>query len=80
VAIAARHRQLQVALYTAGREFEEARGTPREFDALCRWSAAERELDAYEAKMRLVSELSAAVRRSRAGNGTVGPWKTPTGG
>ena len=35
VQIAARHRQLQMQRYVAYCEWQEARGTPREFDALC---------------------------------------------
>jgi hypothetical protein len=38
VAIAAKHVVLMEALYTAAAEWEEAKGTPGEFDALCRWS------------------------------------------
>ncbi|MGH3186764.1 MAG: HGGxSTG domain-containing protein [Streptosporangiaceae bacterium] len=71
VLIAAQLRLLQLAFYTATREWEDARGTPGEFDALCRWSRAERELRAYEAKLRLLAELRAELKRSRAGPGTV---------
>ncbi len=66
VLIAAKHRVLQMAFYTATREFEEAYGTPGEFDALCRWAKAQRELEAYEGKLRLLAELRAAVRARRA--------------
>ena len=63
----ARHFVLTEALYIAGREFEEARGTPGEFDALCRWAAAERELGDYEAKLERLAELRAALKRLKAG-------------
>jgi hypothetical protein len=66
VLIKARHQQLQMALYSASRDWEEARGTPGEFDALCRWSRAGRELDEYEAKLRLLAALRAELKRGRA--------------
>jgi hypothetical protein len=66
VQIVAKHHQLLMARHTAEREFEAARGTPGEFDALCRWSAADREVDAYEVKLRLLAELRAAAKRRRA--------------
>jgi len=72
--IAAEHRQYQMAAYAATREFEEARGTPREFDALCAALAAGRELDAYEVKLRLLAELRAELKRKRA---TAGTMRTP---
>lgn len=62
VRIAARHRQLQLALYVATREFDEAYGTARQFDALCRAVAAGRDLDDYEAKMALVAKMRRAVK------------------
>jgi hypothetical protein len=70
VAIAAKHMQLGVARYAALLEFETARGTPREFDALCRLLQARRELDAYEAKIRLLALLRAKRKRRRAPDGT----------
>lgn len=68
--IKAKHRQLQMAVYTTTREFEEARGTSREFDRLCKAQAAQRDLDAYEVKLRLLAELRAEVRRQRTGHRT----------
>jgi hypothetical protein len=65
VQIAAKHLELQTSLHTATREFEEARGTPREFDALCRALQAQRDLDAYEVKMALLAELRAEVKPKR---------------
>jgi hypothetical protein len=56
-----------MALYSAVRDWEAARGTPGEFDALCKVTRAESELDAYEVKLRLLAELRAAVKRTRAG-------------
>jgi hypothetical protein len=58
-----------MALYTANCEFDEARGTPREFDALCKASAAKRELGSYEVKLRLLAELRAEASRRRVANG-----------
>jgi hypothetical protein len=66
VQIAARHHELQLAMYVANREFQEARGTPAEFDALCRALQAGRDLDAYELKMEMLTELRAELRRKRA--------------
>ena len=66
VQIKAKHRVLQMALYVATREFEEAYGTPGEFDALCQWSKAKRELDEYETKLRRLAELRAELKRQRA--------------
>lgn len=70
VQIAARHFVLLAAFHDATREFEEAKGTPGEFDALCRWSAAERELMEYEFKLELLAELRAEVRQLETGGGT----------
>lgn len=49
-------------------------GTPGEFDALCKWSRAERELKEYEAKLARLSELRAELSRRKAGqpSGTAG--------
>jgi hypothetical protein len=66
VQIAARHFVLLEAHYTAVREWEEARGTPAEFDALCRWSAAERDLFEYEVKLVRLAVLRARVKRLKA--------------
>lgn len=69
VQIAAKHFLLLMAHYTAVREYKEAGGTPGEFDALCRWSAAERELAVYEAKLLQLAELRAAVKELKAAAG-----------
>ena len=66
VQIAARHVLLMEAFIDASCEYEEARGTPGEFDALCRWSAAERALSEYRAKLKRLAELRAEVRRREA--------------
>ncbi len=66
VAIKAAHVRLQMAAYTANAEWQEARGTPREFDALCKTLQANRALDAFEVKLRLVCELRAEVRQKHA--------------
>jgi hypothetical protein len=58
---------LRLVAWTATREFDEAYGSSSEFDALCKALQAGRDLDAYEVKLRLVSELSKEVRRMRAG-------------
>ena len=55
------------AHYIAVREWEETRGTPGEFGALCRWSAAERDLYEYEAKLVKLAVLRARVKRLKAG-------------
>jgi len=70
VLIKARHEQLQMALYSARRDWEEARGTPGEFDALCKITRAERDLGAYEVKLGLLADLRAELKRSRAADGT----------
>ncbi len=67
VRIAATHLQLQLAAYSANRDFGEERGTPGQFDALCRALQAGRELDAYEAKMSRLAQLRAAKRRRGRG-------------
>ena len=41
-------------------------GNAGEFDALCRWSAAERALSEYRAKLKRLAELRAEVRRREA--------------
>ena len=66
VLIKVRHQQLQMALYSARRAWEDARGTPGDFDALCKVTYAERDLDAYEVKLRLLAELRAELKRRRA--------------
>ena len=68
VQIAARHFVLMEAHYIAALEFEEARGTPGEFDALCRWCAADRALTAYRFKLLRLAVLKAEVRQLRAGD------------
>lgn len=71
VQITARHHELEWARYIAHREWAEARGTPSEFDALCKALEAGRELDAYEVKLRLLAELRAKVKRQRTESGTI---------
>jgi len=66
VKIAAEHFRNKLAAYSAGRDFEEARGTPGEFDVLCKALRAQRDLDAYEVKLGLLAELRAEVRQKRA--------------
>jgi hypothetical protein len=70
VLIKARHLELQMALHDTAMGHQEAKGTPREFDALCKWSHAERELKEYEAKLADLSELRAELRRREAGRET----------
>jgi hypothetical protein len=67
VQIAARHFVLMETHHTAVIEWEETRGTPGEFGALCRWSAAERDLYEYEAKLVRLAVLRAKVKRLKAG-------------
>ena len=66
VQIAAKHFVLMEAHYIAVREWGEARGTPREFDALCKALGARRDLDAYEAKLLQLAHLRAAVKELKA--------------
>jgi hypothetical protein len=66
VLIAARHFVLMETHYFAVCDFEEARGTPCEFDALCRWSAADRELKGYEFNLLQLAHLRAAVKELKA--------------
>jgi hypothetical protein len=66
VLINGRHFELQLALNNAAREHTAAAGTAGEFDALCKWSRAERELKEYEAKLARLSDLRAELRRSKA--------------
>jgi len=65
VQIAARHHVLLEAHFVAVLEWEAARGTPDEFDALCRWTAAERDLAQYESKLVLLAVLRARVKAAR---------------
>jgi hypothetical protein len=65
VKIAAQHRQLQMALWVASADFKAVRGTPDQFEALCKVTAAERDLEAYETKMRLLREVQTYVRGKR---------------
>lgn len=52
VKIAAEHLQLQLAVYTACRDWEDAQGTDRAFDRLCAVGTAQGALQEYEAKLR----------------------------
>jgi hypothetical protein len=67
VHLKAAHFLLQEVSYFAHLDWQEARGTPREFDALCRALQAQRDLDAYEDRLGQLAELRAEVRRIRAG-------------
>lgn len=81
VQIKARHTLLLQAAYDTSRTFEEARGTPGEFGALCKALAAQRELDAYEGKLQRLSELRAEAKRRRPGRGSVSTARpSPEGG
>ena len=64
--IKARHRVLMEASYFAHLEWQEARGTNREFDALCRALQAGRDLDVYEVKLLRLAHLRAAVKELKA--------------
>jgi hypothetical protein len=66
VKIAARHLELRAALYDAAMSHEEAKGGPGEFDALCAWRHAERELAEYQAKLDRLAELRAQLKRGKA--------------
>lgn len=75
VMIKAQHFELQMALNVAAERHQAARGTPGAFDALGKWSHADRELKEYEAKMARLLELRAELRHLKAGlrdrNGTL---------
>jgi hypothetical protein len=66
VQIAAKHHRLQLALWVANREFEEAAGTSGRFDALCKYGQAARALSEYEAKLDYLAELRAELRKRKA--------------
>lgn len=66
VLIKARHIELQAALHNAVADYQAAKGTNREFDALCTASAARRDLDDCEAKLERIAELRARLRRQKA--------------
>jgi hypothetical protein len=65
VLIKARHVELQAALHKAALAHQAAKGTPGEFDALCKWSHAEQELKVYEAKLATLSELRTELRQRK---------------
>lgn len=67
VAIKAEYEQKQLRAFAAGQEFTDTQGTNREFDALCRALKAQRELDAYEAKLVQYYDLRDELRERRAG-------------
>ena len=77
VLIASKHRQLQLALFVATREFEDAKGTDREFEALCRALRAGRALDAYEVKLAYLAELRDEVAQRRTEDGWIRPAGAP---
>jgi hypothetical protein len=66
VKIAARHREMQLAVYRAVRDWEDAHGTNRAFERLCAIGAAQRDLEEYEAKLARLAELRPAVAKRRA--------------
>jgi regulator of sirC expression with transglutaminase-like and TPR domain len=63
VRIKARHIQLLEARYAAYEAWEAARGTPREFDALCATSRADNAVRRVEAKIERLRELRAQLRQ-----------------
>jgi hypothetical protein len=63
VALAAEYTENLGAAYAARQAYEEARGTPGEFDALCRALDAERGLEAYQIKLRILRDLKAGRTR-----------------
>jgi hypothetical protein len=67
VAIAAEYRQKQLAAWEASAAFTEAKGTPREIDALCRALRSQEALEEYKGKLERLRELQAELRRSKAG-------------
>lgn len=72
VQIAARHMVLLEVNYFAYLDWQEARGTNREFDLFCKALQAQRELDAHEGRMMYLAYLKAEVKRRRAGQGDTG--------
>lgn len=67
VLIAARRSVLLEARFAAYREYEQARGTAREFDARCDFYAADRDVLAFEARLGRLAELKGEVKRLKAG-------------
>jgi hypothetical protein len=79
VAIAAEYLGKQLAVASASMAYDEAKGTPGELEALCKWSRAKNQLDEYEVKLARLRELQAEARRFRgaARQGKAGrltPW------
>ena len=66
VAIAAEYTENLTRANSVRLEYEEARGTPGEFDALCRLNQTATDLEAYQIKLRLLRELKAARRQRTA--------------
>ena len=66
VAMNAEYQQNLIRVYGVQREYEEAKGTAREFDALCRALQAGRDLEAYQIKLRLLRELRAGLKQRKA--------------
>jgi hypothetical protein len=54
-----------MALWVASADFEAVRGTPDQFEALGKVTAAERDLDAFETKLRLLREVQDYVQSKR---------------
>jgi hypothetical protein len=70
VQIAARHFVLLEATYIAVTGWQEARGTPREFGALCKALQAQRDLAEYEGKLVRLAGLRATVKELKAAAGS----------
>jgi hypothetical protein len=66
VQLAAHQRRLEWELYLAAVELKAAEGTPRRFDAACKWSAAQRTLEKFEDGMMRIAELRRELRVKRA--------------
>ena len=66
VALKAEYTENLVRVYAVRLEYEKAKGTPREPDALIRILEAERGLDAYQIKLRLLRELKAGLKQRKA--------------
>jgi hypothetical protein len=62
VRIAARHRELQLALIDAVEKWQET----GDLDDLCKVTVAQRALDEYEAKLELLAELRRSLAEKRA--------------
>lgn len=68
VLFAAQRLVLLEARHAAYREWQQAMGTGREFDARCKFYAADRDVREWEARLDRLAELKAAVKRLRTGD------------